>query len=144
MAESPTPSQRQAVKARAGAICEYCRSPAKYGVQSFECEHVVPTSQGGDTVLENLAFACGGCNRSKAARTVAPDPESGSLVPIFNPREQSWNDHFAWDFDFALVVGLTPIGRATVEALRLNRPGVVNLRKVLLAIGEHPPASDHV
>ncbi len=52
---------------------------------------------------------------------------------------QAWSDHFAWNYDFTLVIGLTATGRATVEALRLNRPGVVNLRRALLAIAEHPP-----
>jgi hypothetical protein len=143
MAEFPTPAQRQAVAARAGSVCEYCRSPARYGVQSFECEHINPLSQGGATTLDNLAYACGGCNRSKAARTNAPDPEDGSRTSLFHPRTQDWDDHFAWSDDFTLIIGLTAVGRATVDALHLNRPGVVNLRKVLLGIGEHPPKSDY-
>jgi hypothetical protein len=49
-------------------------------------------------------------------------------------------DHFAWSDDFTLVIGLTPTGRATVEKLQLNRSGLVNLRRVLRAVGEHPPA----
>jgi len=36
-------------------------------------------------------------------------------------------------------VGLTPIGRATILALHLNRPALLNLRSLLLAFGEHPP-----
>src|SRR5690606_9247604 len=107
---------RQAVEERAGGYCEYCRSPVKYGVQSFECEHIIPISQGGETTLDNLAFACGGCNRCKAARTVAGDPESGRIVPLFHPREQRWADHFAWNHDFTLIIGLTAKGRATGEA----------------------------
>jgi hypothetical protein len=39
-----------------------------------------------------------------------------------------------------LIIGLTPTGRATIEALHLNRANVVNLRRVLYALGEHPPA----
>ena len=27
--------------------CEYCRCPERYAVQSFECEHIIPLSQGG-------------------------------------------------------------------------------------------------
>jgi hypothetical protein len=46
---------------------------------------------------------------------------------------------FGWSDDFTLIVGLTPIGRATVEALQLNREGLVNLRQVLYAMGIHPP-----
>ena len=142
MADVPTAAQRQAVSARAEGVCEYCRCPERYAVQSFECEHIIPISEGGATALSNLAFACGGCNRTKATRTSAPDPESGHLVALFHPRKQLWNEHFAWNYDFTLVIGLTAIGRATVEALRLNRPGVVNLRRVLLTIAEHPPAAE--
>jgi hypothetical protein len=60
-------------------------------------------------------------------------------VSLFHPREQRWDEHFAWNDDFTLMVGLTPMGRATIAALQLNRPGLVNLRRVLYAIGEHPP-----
>lgn len=140
MARTPTSAQRNAVAARAGNICEYCRTPLRYAVQSFEREHILPASLGGRTTLENLAFACGGCNRSKAARTVAPDPEDGSLTPLFNPRTQTWHEHFAWNFDFTLVLGVTAVGRATIDALRLNRPGLVNLRRILIMVGEHPPS----
>ena len=38
-----------------------------------------------------------------------------------------------------LIVGRTAAGRATVDALHLNRPELVNLRRVLSIIGEHPP-----
>jgi hypothetical protein len=47
---------------------------------------------------------------------------------------------FAWNADFTLIIGLTPTGRATVETLQLNREGLVNLRRVLCAMGEHPPS----
>ena len=90
MAELPTPAQRQTVAARAGGVCEYCRSPARYGVQSFECEHIIPLSQGGATTLDNLAYACGGCNRSKAVRISAPDPEDGNLTPLYHSTVVIW------------------------------------------------------
>jgi hypothetical protein len=44
-----------------------------------------------------------------------------------------------WSADYAIVIGITPSGRATVQALALNRPGVVNLRRVLHQLGDHPP-----
>jgi hypothetical protein len=50
-----------------------------------------------------------------------------------------WEDHFAWNDDFTTVLGLTPTGRATVAALSLNRAGLINLRRVLYAVNEHPP-----
>jgi hypothetical protein len=138
MSDTPTSAQRRAVEERAGGYCEYCRSPTRFGVQSFECEHIIPVSQGGRTVLDNMAWACGGCNRCKARRTSAADPDSGETAALYNPRSQEWPSHFAWNNDYTLIIGLTTTGRATVHALRLNRPGVVNLRRVLLLAGEHP------
>lgn len=40
---------------------------------------------------------------------------------------------------YTLVIGRTPTGRATVEKLQLNREGVVNLRRLLVTMGQHPP-----
>jgi hypothetical protein len=40
------------------------------------------------------------------------------------------------------VRGRTARGRATVDALRLNRPELINLRRILLLVGEHPPKEE--
>ncbi|NBB21325.1 hypothetical protein GVN20_18310 [Runella sp. CRIBMP] len=37
------------------------------------------------------------------------------------------------------IMGKTAIGRATIEVLELNRWPLINLRRALIAIGEHPP-----
>lgn len=108
-------------------------------MQSFSVEHIGPRSRQGPDSLGNLAFSCQGCNNHKYTKTNGTDPVSGSLVPLFHPRNQLWTDHFAWNDDATLILGLTPTGRATVETLRLNRPGLVNLRRILAAAGEHPP-----
>ena len=94
---------------------------------------------GGPTELENLALACHGCNQHKGKQTSAQDPLTGILASLFHPREHRWDEHFAWSEDFTMMVGLTEIGRATISALQLNRPGLVNLRRALYAIAEHPP-----
>jgi hypothetical protein len=39
-----------------------------------------------------------------------------------------------------VIIGLTATGRAIVEALHLNRSELLNLRRMLRAVGEHPPA----
>ncbi|HEY9739097.1 MAG TPA: hypothetical protein V6C90_01270 [Coleofasciculaceae cyanobacterium] len=44
-----------------------------------------------------------------------------------------------WNEDFTLAISSTPTGRATVEELQLNHEGVVNLRRVLPTIDQHPP-----
>ncbi len=135
-----TARQRKAVAERARGCCEYCRSQARFAMQPFSVEHIIPQSQGGQTKLDNLALSCQGCNNHKYTKIEGRDPVSSDIVPLFHPRRQRWRDHFVWNDDFTLIIGLTPTGRATVEALRLNREGLVNLRRVLYAMGEHPPA----
>lgn len=134
-----TPHLRKQVADRAQGYCEYCWSQERYSPESFSIEHIVPRVSGGQTNLENLALACQGCNNHKYTKIEAVDSVSGKIVLLFHPRKQLWSDHFSWTEDFSLIVGLTPTGRATVEALKLNRGGVVNLRNVLKIIGEHPP-----
>jgi hypothetical protein len=130
---------RREVWNRAGGTCEYCRSQARFAMQPFSVEHIVPRNREGQTHSGNLALACQGCNNHKYNKTHACDPVTGELVPLLHPRRQAWSDHFAWNDDASLILGLTPVGRATVMALRLNREGLVNLRRVLFAAGEHPP-----
>ena len=124
---------------RALACCEYCRSQARFATQSFSVEHIKPRSQDGSTTSANLALACQGCNGHKHTKTEGRDPVTGATVPLYHPRQQRWHHHFRWSGDFTMIVGLTPVGRATVEALQLNREGLMNLREVLYAMGEHPP-----
>ena len=138
-----TTRQKQTITTRAASCCEYCRSQERYATQPFSAEHSVPRRDGGRTTVENLTLAYQGCNNHKYTKTTATDPLSGVMVPLFHPRRQRWLDHFAWDSTYT-VVGLTPTGRATVEALQLNRPGLVNRRRILFAAGEHPPGEPTV
>lgn len=120
-----TARQRQIIVERARGCCEYCRRQARFAIQPFSVEHIIPTSQGGKTTPDNLALACQGCHNHKYNKTVERDPISGNIVSLFHPRKQRWSDHFAWNDDYTLVIGLTSTGRATVEALQLNREGIV-------------------
>jgi hypothetical protein len=61
------------------------------------------------------------------------------MIPLFNPRERTWSDHFAWSDDYTEIVPLTAVGRVTVREMKLNREGLRNLRRVLYLMGEHPP-----
>lgn len=131
--------QKQIVAERAGGRCEYCRCPAAYTPDPFAIEHIHPRVRGGTNQLSNLALSCQGCNNRKHTNTSALDPTSGQQVALYHPRTDRWQEHFAWSEDGLLMVGLTPVGRATIAGLELNRSGVVNLRFALLAIGMHPP-----
>jgi HNH endonuclease len=130
-------SKRQAVKVRANFLCEYCLCPEYFSPDPFECDHIIPTAKGGIEDLINLALACSGCNGFKSDNI--HDPATGQLAFIYNPRKNNWEEHFCWNEDFTLILGLSPIGRATIFKLQLNRQSIINLRHVLCQVGEHPP-----
>src|SRR5579871_1343653 len=132
-------SLKKAVIERAQGRCEYCQAPEGYSPSPFALEHILPQARGGLTVLGNLAFSCQGCNNHKFTRITGRDPDTGSIVPLYNPRQHRWNEHFTWSLDSTQVVGLTPTGRATIVLLQLNRQGLLNLRGILHESGKHPP-----
>jgi hypothetical protein len=135
-----TQRQRSIVAQRAHGCCEYCRCPEFFSPVRFSIEHILPQSTEEEIDLENLALACQACNNHKYDKTQGFDPITGELVSLFHPRRETWKIHFAWSFDYTLIVGLTPTGRATIETLQLNRQNVVNVRAFLYEVGKHPPA----
>lgn len=139
MAKRPSKTQREEVFGRAKRFCEYCLSPEKYSSSTFEIEHILPVSKDGETVLENLALSCSSCNKFKSHRTEAADLETNQKVSLFNPRRDIWEKHFKWSADFTNIIGLSATGRATVQALKLNRKNLQNLRELLFSSGEYPP-----
>ena len=130
---------RDKVVQRAGGRCEYCKSLRSNAIHAFHIDHIIPSGSGGSSDSDNLALSCGGCNSAKGNRMSGTDPVSGIDTPLFHPRKQLWQDHFHWSGDLLEVVGISPIGRATVEQLRLNREGLVNMRRLTLMSGDHPP-----
>lgn len=56
-----------------------------------------------------------------------------------NPRLDKWNDHFEWSENFSEIIGKTPVGRAMIDTLRMNRSGLKNLRLALVSYRKHPP-----
>lgn len=134
----PVELQRQ-IRSRFADCCAYCRTAESLTVTAFEFEHIVPRARGGETIFENLCLACPSCNRYKAVRQTATDPTTQTEVPLFHPQQQSWSDHFDWNEGATEIVGSTPIGRATVDALKINRPQLVRVRGMWFKMGEHPP-----
>jgi hypothetical protein len=112
----------RAVAERAGHCCEYCRAPEIIFNLAFEVEHVVPTSRGGTDDLANLALACRACNLYKADQLTGRDEETGAEIRLFDPRSQTWNQHFALDAATGAIRGKTAAGRVTVACLQMNRP----------------------
>lgn len=124
------------VEQRAGGKCEYCHLSQAGQEARFHVDHILPSMHGGHTILDNLSLACVSCSLRKGAKTEAVDPASDTLVPIFNPRQDDWSAHFRWEE--CHLQGLTTSGRATVAALRINRPLILEIRREEQLRGRHP------
>ncbi|MFZ4813702.1 MAG: HNH endonuclease [Phototrophicaceae bacterium] len=129
---------RQAVILRAKSRCEYCQT-LKAIVVGMEVDHILPTKHGGQNNLDNLCLACRGCNQFKRDFLDGVDPQTGSLIPLFNPRQQLWQAHFQWDSVGIELVGKDAIGRATIARLQMNREAMIESRRLWVSVGWHPP-----
>jgi len=136
------PSSQKEVRQRADFLCEYCHASEIWQYVAFTIEHVIPISLGGNDRIDNLALCCFACNRSKSNLIEGLDPRTNKIVHLFNPRIHKWHEHFIWSRNRLTIMGLTPIGRATVNTLELNRSRVITIRKADLEIGRHPPEND--
>jgi len=130
---------RERVAEAARYRCGYCLSREVIVGAPMEIDHLIPEALGGLTEETNLWLACSLCNNHKGDRIVGLDPLSGEVVRLFNPRHQSWCDHFRWTESGDRIVGISPTGRASVVALNLNRPSLVHARRLWVAVGWHPP-----
>jgi hypothetical protein len=124
------------VTQRANGCCEYCQSCEEITGQPMHIDHIDPTN--GDH-LENLCLACANCNLSKLKAVSALDSATGEWVNLYNPRTQLWDDHFYWAEDGLKIIGKTPVGRATIERLRMNRERILTARTHWIKWGVHPP-----
>jgi len=137
------------VRQRAQFRCEYCRYPELLSSAPLSIDHLRPVSLGGTDELENLALACRRCNERRYNFTTGIDPTTKVEVPLFNPRQHRWSDHFRWTADGRCIVGITPIGRATCNRLDLNderRGGkfIQYARQKWIESGLHPPEDDPI
>jgi HNH endonuclease len=110
---------RDFVHTRAGDCCEYCGLPqSAIPVEIFHIEHVRAKQHGGSDDPSNLALACAHCNLRKGPNLTGIDPVTDQIVPLFNPRLDDRSEHFV--LSGAIIIGLTPLGRATVQVLAMN------------------------
>lgn len=130
---------RRLVRERADNRCEYCLSPQSLVMGQLQVDHILPVVAGGENTDENLCLACELCNQHKWTQMQAVDPETGVTVALFNPRTQRWQEHFVWSDDGVRIVGRTPNGRATVDALRMNNELALLVRRNWVLAGWHPP-----
>src|SRR5438093_6802280 len=126
------------VAQRAAHRCEYCQAPEAIFNFPFEVEHIVPPGRGGTDDESNLALSCRCCNLHKSDHVEASDPLTGNMVPLFNPRQESWEEHFAVDRATGTLSGITPAGRATIDRLQMNRPAQLTARRHWLRLTLFP------
>jgi hypothetical protein len=115
---------------RARERCEYCQFPARLTRVPFQIDHIIAEKHGGLTTFENLALSCFFCNTYKGPNLAGFDSKTQEVIRLFHPRRDHWEDHFRWNG--AILVGLTAIGRATINVLRINHNDAVAVRKSLL------------
>ena len=124
---------RQQVRERANGRCEYCRVPDQYSTVSFQIDHIIPIKRhGGSDGLDNMAWACPHCNRTKETDVGGYD-DKGLLTPLFNPRIHIWNEHFYMD-EAAIITHLSSIGQITIRLLDLNQPLSVQVRLTIIGL----------
>jgi len=125
---------RNLVRQRAGHRCEYCGFwQWQIPVPLFHIEHIVPKKHGGDDDPSNLALACHHRNLHKGPNLTGIDPEIGNVTSLFHPRNERWETHFVLQDD--TIIGLSPVGRTTIQVLDMNAAERVQLREKLRARG---------
>lgn len=126
---------RELVRQRAGNRCEYCGlHQHDLPFLRFHTEHIIARQHGGSDDDSNLALSCNHCNLHKGPNLSAIDPQTRQVVQLFHPRQQRWPEHFVPEGIY--IVGLTPVGRATVQLLKMNDLSQLELRSQLA-----PPAT---
>jgi 5-methylcytosine-specific restriction endonuclease McrA len=127
---------RKQVIERANQECEYCRLHQDDSFLAFEIDHAVPREHGGGDELANLALACPHCNQHKRLRHDTFLDNYQDVVPLFNPRFDTWSDHFRREA--GEIIAKTRVGQATVKIFRFNEPDRLILRQLLAQAGRYP------
>jgi hypothetical protein len=124
---------RRLIRERANFRCEYCHLPEEVAELRFQADHIVAEKHGGASLAENLCWACFRCNSHKGPNLAGLDEKTGQMARLFNPRTDTWKEHFNWSGP--KLIGRTPVGRVTINVLSMNRMETVLLRRSLLAEG---------
>ncbi len=127
---------RRLVAARAEYLCEYCLLHEDDTYFGCQIDHIISVKHGGATDADNLAYACPFCNRHKGSDIGSIVRETNEFVRFFNPRLDSWAEHFR--LNGAVIEPLTSIGEATARILGFNDAEQVLERRALIETGSYP------
>jgi hypothetical protein len=123
---------------RANHRCEYCHAPELVFNFPFEVEHIIPLFRQGTNEESNLALACRACNLRKGISVSGIDSDSNIEVQFFHPRQNLWSEHFQIDMQAGMVMGITAVGKVTVENLKMNSAAQVAARNLWIRLGLFP------
>jgi hypothetical protein len=126
---------RRLVELRAKSSCEYCLIRESDTYLGCQVDHIISEKHGGRTESENLAYACTVCNQAKGSDIGSIAPTTGEYVRFFNPRTDTWADHFK--MQDAVISPRSTIGDATVKILRFNDPERLLERQALIIVGRY-------
>jgi hypothetical protein len=101
-------------------------------------DHIVPQASAGGDEPENLALFCKSCNTWKGDHIFGIDPETRQRAPLFNPRQDAWSEHFDFGAGNFRLLGRTPVGRATIDRLRMNTSYQIEARRYWVEAGLYP------
>ena len=118
---------RAAVRVAFAGCCGYCGVSETAVGGELEIDHFRPLSAGGSDELENLVYACTACNRFKGDYAPAGDaPES---LRLLRPHRDDMAAHVV-ETAHGRLLGLTPRGWFHLDRLHLNRPLLVEMRRL--------------
>jgi hypothetical protein len=129
---------RRLVQSRAGDICEYCLIHQQDTYLGCQVDHIISEKHGGATEENNLAYACVFCNRFKGSDIGSISQETKEFVSLYNPRKDSWTDHF--HLQGARIEILTVTGEVTARLLGFNSIERILEREELIRSGKYPSA----
>ena len=84
-------------------------------------------------LLEALAESVATCYERKGPNLTGVDPDTSTVVALFHPRRDRWEEHFAWNE--LEVAGRTCNGRATAWLMEMNSDERVRGREALRRYG---------
>ncbi|MGO8699198.1 MAG: HNH endonuclease [Limisphaerales bacterium] len=126
---------RLLVRSRAEGLCEYCLLHEDDCLFALQIDHIISVKHGGVTDPDNLALACIFCNRQKGS-DVGTIHSIGTFVRFFNPRSDSWSDHFR--LDGGVIEPISPVGEGTARIFKFNDPERVMEREEVATRGRYP------
>lgn len=122
-----TADVRAALRAAFGGRCGHCGVAESSVGGELEVDHFHPQAAGGSDDAKNLVYACTGCNRFKGDYACAPDaPES---LRLLQPGVDDLTTHI-FEQPHGDLVGLSARGWFHIQRLHLNRPQLVEMRRL--------------